>query len=173
LPIFSIEQPAVATPLKAADTKSNPSVVVQAADFDAGAVIGAVRAGNPRVGAVASFVGLMRDFNDGQTVEGMLLEHYAGMTEQSIEAIVEEAKQRWDLIEVRVVHRIGELEPGDQIVLVVVASGHRGEAFAACEFIMDYLKTRAPFWKKESTGEGSRWVESRISDHDAAERWKP
>jgi len=162
----------VVTPLKAADTKSSPSVVVQAADFDAGAIVGAVRAGNPRVGAVASFVGLMRDYNDGQTVERMVLEHYAGMTEQSIEAIVEEAKQRWDLIEVRVVHRIGELEPGDQIVLVVVASGHRGEAFAACEFIMDYLKTRAPFWKKESTGEGSRWVEARTSDHDATERWK-
>ena len=148
-------------------------VRVQTEDFDAGAEIAALRRGNPKVGAVASFVGVVRDLNDGDSVGRMTLEHYPGMTEKAIEAIVAEARSRWDLIDVTVVHRVGELKPTDQIVLVVVASGHRGEAFAACEFIMDYLKTRAPFWKKEETPQGGRWVEARASDDDAAERWTP
>ncbi|HTO48605.1 MAG TPA: molybdopterin synthase catalytic subunit MoaE [Burkholderiales bacterium] len=148
-------------------------VRVQTGDFDVGAEIAALRGGNPRVGAVASFVGVVRDLNDADSVGRMTLEHYPGMTEKAIEAIVSEARSRWDIIDVTVVHRVGELKPTDQIVLVVVASGHRGEAFAACEFIMDYLKTRAPFWKKEETPQGSRWVEARASDDDAAERWTP
>jgi molybdopterin synthase catalytic subunit len=148
-------------------------VRVQTEDFDVGAEIARLRRGNPKVGAVASFVGVVRDLNDGDSVGRMTLEHYPGMTEKAIEAIVAEARSRWDIIDVTVVHRVGELKPTDQIVLVVVASGHRGEAFAACEFIMDYLKTRAPFWKKEDTPQGSRWVEARASDDDAAERWTP
>jgi molybdopterin synthase catalytic subunit len=146
-------------------------VRVQAEDFDAGAEIAALRRGNPKVGAVASFVGVVRDRNDGDSVGKMTLEHYPGMTEKAIEAIVAEAKSRWEIIDVTVIHRIGELKPTDQIVLVVVTGGHRGDAFAACEFIMDYLKTRAPFWKKEETQEGARWVEARTSDEHAAERW--
>jgi molybdopterin synthase catalytic subunit len=148
-------------------------VRVQTGDFDIGAEIAALRRGNPRIGAVASFVGVVRDLNEGDRVGRMTLEHYPGMTEKAIEAIVAEARSRWDIIDVTVIHRVGELAPTDQIVLVVVASGHRGEAFAACEFIMDYLKTRAPFWKKEETPGGSRWVEARSSDDDAAERWTP
>jgi molybdopterin synthase catalytic subunit len=148
-------------------------VRVQTGDFDVGAEIAALRRGNPKVGAVASFVGVVRDLNDGDSVGRMTLEHYPGMTEKAIEAIIAEARSRWDIIDVVVVHRVGELKPTDQIVLVVVASGHRGAAFAACEFIMDYLKTRAPFWKKEETPQGSRWVEARASDDDAAERWTP
>ena len=148
-------------------------VRVQTRDFDVGAEVAALRHGNPKVGAVASFVGVVRDLNDGDSVGRMTLEHYPGMTEKAIEAIVAEARSRWDIIDVTVVHRVGELKPTDQIVLVVVASGHRGEAFAACEFIMDYLKTRAPFWKKEETPGGARWVEARAADDDAAERWTP
>ena len=148
-------------------------VRVQTKDFDVGAEIAALRRDNPKVGAVASFVGVVRDLNDGDSVGRMTLEHYPGMTEKAIEAIVAEARSRWDIIDVTVVHRVGELKPTDQIVLVVVASGHRGAAFAACEFIMDYLKTRAPFWKKEETPGGARWVEARASDDDAAERWTP
>ena len=147
------------------------AVRIQTEDFDAGAEIAALRAGNPAVGAVASFVGVVRDRNDGDTVATLTLEHYSGMTEKAIEAIVEEARSRWAIIDVRVVHRVGELKPLDQIVLVVVAGAHRGDAFAACEFIMDYLKTRAPFWKKEQTPEGARWVDARASDDDAAGRW--
>ena len=147
------------------------AVRIQTEDFDAGAEIAALRAGNPAVGAVASFVGVVRDRNDGDTVATLTLEHYSGMTEKAIEAIVEEARSRWAIIDVRVVHRVGELKPLDQIVLVVVAGAHRGEAFAACEFIMDYLKTRAPFWKKEQTPEGARWVDARAADDDAAGRW--
>jgi molybdopterin synthase catalytic subunit len=147
------------------------AVRIQTEDFDAGAEIAALRAGNPAVGAVASFVGVVRDRNDGDAVATLTLEHYPGMTEKAIEAIVEEARSRWAIIDVTVVHRVGELKPLDQIVLVVVAGGHRGDAFAACEFIMDYLKTRAPFWKKEQTPEGARWVDARASDDDAAERW--
>jgi molybdopterin synthase catalytic subunit len=147
------------------------AVRIQTADFDAGAEIAAVRAGNPAVGAVASFVGVVRDRNDGDAVATLTLEHYPGMTEKAIESIVAEARSRWDISDVTVVHRVGELRPLDQIVLVVVAGGHRGDAFAACEFIMDYLKTRAPFWKKEQTPEGPRWVDARASDDDAADRW--
>jgi molybdopterin synthase catalytic subunit len=147
-------------------------VRIQAMDFDAGAEIAALRRDNPKIGAVASFIGLCRDVNDGDVVTKMTLEHYPGMTEKALENIIAEAKRRWDVMEVLVVHRVGELEPTDQIVLVVVAGAHRGEAFAACEFIMDYLKTRAPFWKKEETPRGARWVEARSSDDEAAERWE-
>jgi molybdopterin synthase catalytic subunit len=146
-------------------------VRVQAEDFDVSAEIAALRRGNPKIGAVASFVGVVRDVNDGDSVAALNLEHYPGMTEKAIEAIVAEAKSRWEIVDVTVVHRVGELRPLDQIVLVVVAGGHRGDAFAACEFIMDYLKTRAPFWKKEQTPQGARWVEARSSDDEAAERW--
>jgi len=146
-------------------------VRVQTEDFDVSAEIAALRRGDPKIGAVASFVGVVRDVNDGDSVAALKLEHYPGMTEKAIEAIVAEAKARWDIADVTVVHRVGELKPLDQIVLVVVAGGHRGDAFAACEFIMDYLKTRAPFWKKEQTPQGTRWVEARSSDDEAAERW--
>ena len=146
-------------------------VRVQAEDFDVSAEIAALRRGNPKIGAVASFVGVVRDVNDGDSVAALNLEHYPGMTEKAIEAIVAEAKARWEIVDVTVVHRVGELRPLDQIVLVVAAGGHRGDAFAACEFIMDYLKTRAPFWKKEQTPQGTRWVEARSSDDEAAERW--
>ncbi|HSD41644.1 MAG TPA: molybdopterin synthase catalytic subunit MoaE [Burkholderiales bacterium] len=148
-----------------------PTIRIQTEDFDAGAEIAKIRAGNPKVGAVASFVGVCRDTNDGDAVATMTLEHYPGMTEKALAKIVDEAIARWRVIDVIVVHRVGELKPTDQIVLVVVSGGHRGDAFAACEFIMDYLKTRAPFWKKEQTPEGARWVEARTSDDDAAERW--
>ena len=148
------------------------SVRVQMGDFDVGAEIAALRRGNPKIGAVASFIGLVRDVNAGDAVSTLFLEHYPGMTEQALEKIVQEARARWDVMDVLVVHRVGELRPTDQIVLVVVAGAHRGEAFAACEFIMDYLKTRAPFWKKEQTPQGARWVEARSSDDEAAGRWK-
>ena len=148
-------------------------VRVQTEDFDLGTEIARLRAGNPKIGAVASFVGVVRDLNDGERVATITLEHYPGMTEKALAAIVDEAKRRWDVIDVGIVHRVGELKPLDQIVLVVVVGAHRGEAFAACEFIMDYLKTRAPFWKKEQTPQGARWVEARVSDDDAAERWSP
>lgn len=148
------------------------TVRVQTQDFDAGAEILALRRGNPKIGAIASFIGLMRDVNDGEAISAMTLEHYPGMTEQALEEIVDQARKRWELIEVLVIHRVGRLAPTDQIVLVAVAGAHRGEAFAACEFIMDYLKTRAPFWKKEETPAGGRWVEARESDDHAAKRWK-
>ena len=148
------------------------AVRIQTADFDAGVEMAALRRGNAAVGAVASFVGIVRDVNEGDRVSEMTLEHYPGMTEKSIEAIITEARGRWDVIDAVVVHRVGNLKPTDQIVLVVVASGHRGDAFAACEFIMDYLKTQAPFWKKERTREGTRWVDARAADDAAAERWK-
>jgi molybdopterin synthase catalytic subunit len=148
------------------------TVRVQTADFDVSAEIAGLRGGNPKIGAVASFVGVVRDVNDGGRVAEMTLEHYPGMTEKAIEEIVEQAKRRWEVLDALVIHRVGTLKPTDQIVLVAVASGHRGDAFAACEFIMDYLKTRAPFWKKEQTGEGARWVEARESDDIAAERWR-
>ncbi len=148
-------------------------IAIQHEDFDAGAEARALSAGNPAVGAVASFVGLVRDRNDGAAVATMTLEHYPGMTEKAIGAIVDEAARRWQVIDCTVIHRVGELQPADQIVLVVVASAHRGDAFAACEFIMDYLKTQAPFWKKEATPEGARWVDARASDDAAAARWAP
>ncbi len=148
------------------------AVRVQEADFDVGAELAALRAQDARVGALASFLGLVRDINDGARVAGMTLEHYPGMTEKALEAIVAEAKGRWDIYEALVIHRVGPLRPCDQIVLVAVTSAHRGEAFAACEFIMDYLKTRAPFWKKEETPEGGRWVDARETDDSAAARWQ-
>jgi len=144
---------------------------IQTEDFDAGAEIARLRAGNPKIGAVASFVGVCRDVNDGESVATMTLEHYPGMTEKALAGIVEEARGRWRIDDVTVIHRVGEMKPTDQIVLVVVASGHRGDAFAACEFIMDYLKTRAPFWKKEATPSGAHWVDARETDDDAAARW--
>jgi molybdopterin synthase catalytic subunit len=150
-------------------------VSVQEADFDAGAEIAALSAGREDVGAVASFVGLVRADKAvekiGAGVTAMTLEHYPGMTETALEDIVKEARQRWEFFDARVIHRVGRLLPGDRIVLVAVASAHRGEAFAACEFIMDYLKTRAPFWKKEQTPDGGRWVDARESDDHAAKRW--
>ena len=148
------------------------SVSVQEADFDVGAEIAALTAGDARAGAVASFVGLVRDLNDGSGVSEMTLEHYPGRTEKALEAIVAEAGSRWDIYAVRVIHRVGRLLPCDRIVLVAVSSAHRGEAFAACEFIMDYLKTKAPFWKREVTPEGARWVDARDSDDSAAQRWE-
>jgi len=148
------------------------TVKIQTADFDVSAEIAALRRNNPKVGAVASFVGVVRDINDGGTVAEMTLEHYPGMTEKAIDEIIGQAKGRWDILDVLVIHRVGTLKPADQIVLVVVTSGHRGDAFAACEFIMDYLKTRAPFWKKEQTGKGTRWVEARQADDVAADRWR-
>jgi molybdopterin synthase catalytic subunit len=148
------------------------AVRVQKEDFDAGREIAALRQGNAQVGAVAAFVGVVRDMNDGSAVADMELEHYPGMTEKAIAEIIDQAQSRWNIFDVLVVHRVGHLKPADQIVLVVVTSAHRGDAFAACEFVMDYLKTRAPFWKKEQTPEGARWVESRASDDIAAERWQ-
>lgn len=149
-----------------------PAVTIQKAPFEAGKVIRELCAQDPDIGAVASFIGLMRDMNQGEYVKQMTLEHYPGMTEKAIGEIVDEAKERWKLIKVRVIHRVGKLEPTDPIVLVVVACSHRAAAFEACEFIMDYLKTRAPFWKKEVTRKGERWVESRESDREAADRWR-
>jgi len=148
-------------------------ILVQQEDFDAGAEARALSRTNPEVGAVVSFVGLVRDANDGAQVATMRLEHYPGMTERSIGVIVEQARTRWEVLDCTVIHRVGELTPTDQIVLVAVASGHRGDAFEACAFIMDFLKTRAPFWKKESTPDGERWVEARATDDAAAERWAP
>ena len=147
-------------------------VRVQQEDFDAGRELEALTAGRTDVGAVASFVGLVRDANEGHAIRGMTLEHYPGMTEMALEDICAQAHARWDLIDTLVIHRVGALAPGDRIVLVGVASAHRGEAFAACEFIIDYLKTRAPFWKREETPQGARWVEARSSDDAAAARWK-
>lgn len=148
-------------------------VRVQTEDFDISAEILALRAGRSDVGAVASFIGVMRDFNDGSGVTELTLEHYPGMTEKSLQQIVDEAHGRWRLQDALVVHRVGRMRPADQIVLVVALSAHREEALAACAFIMDFLKTRAPFWKKERTPEGERWVESRASDDAAAGRWLP
>jgi molybdopterin synthase catalytic subunit len=148
------------------------TVRVQTQDFDSGAEILALRRGDPKIGAIASFIGLVRDVNEGEAVSGMTLEHYPGMTEKALEDIVAQAKARWDIFDALVIHRIGPLKPADQIVLVAVTGAHRGEAFAACEFLMDYLKTRAPFWKKEQTSGGARWVDRREADERAAERWK-
>jgi molybdopterin synthase catalytic subunit len=146
-------------------------VRVQTEDFDIAREIDALRGRDARVGAVAAFVGLVRDVNDAAAVSTLTLEHYPGMTEKALAGIVDAAKARWEMYEATVIHRVGELKPTDQIVLVAVSSAHRGEAFAACQFIMDYLKTRAPFWKKEQTPAGTRWVEARASDDEAAARW--
>jgi molybdopterin synthase catalytic subunit len=148
------------------------TVRIQTSDFDIARELAALRAGDPRVGAVAAFIGTVRDVSDAANIEAMTLEHYPGMTEKSLAAIVDEAKARWNIYDALVIHRVGELKPTDQIVLVGVTSAHRGEAFAACEFIMDYLKTRAPFWKKEKTPTGTRWVEARAGDDEAAARWQ-
>ena len=147
------------------------SVRIQEHDFDVSSELAALRAGDKRVGAVAMFVGVVRDLNDAAQVSTLTLEHYPGMTEKALAQIVDDAKQRWDIYDALVIHRVGPLRPSDQIVLVAVTSAHRGESFAACQFIMDYLKTRAPFWKKEETPEGERWIEARASDEDAAARW--
>ncbi|MBL0125744.1 MAG: molybdopterin synthase catalytic subunit MoaE [Betaproteobacteria bacterium] len=147
-------------------------ISIQTADFDVGAECTALRAGNAKIGAIASFVGLVRDINEGSGVSTLTLEHYPGMTEKALSAIVSRAQSRWDVLDCTVIHRVGDLAPTDQIVLVIVASGHRGDAFAACEFIMDFLKTDAPFWKKEQTPQGERWVDSRDSDATAALRWQ-
>ncbi len=148
------------------------SVRVQQEDFDLSAEVAALRAGQPGVGAVAAVGGLVRDMNEGSGVSEMALEHYPGKTEKALEAIVAEARARWDILGARIIHRVGTLQPCDQIVLVAVSSAHRGEAFAACEFIMDYLKTRAPFWKREVTPAGARWVDARETDDSAAARWE-
>jgi len=146
-------------------------VRVQQDDFDLGAEVARMRAGDPRIGAVVSFVGTVRDLNDGAKVAELELEHYPGMTERSLQDIVEQARARWPLYGALVVHRVGPMAPLEQIVLVACSAAHRGEAFAACEFIMDYLKTEAPFWKKEQTPEGARWVDARVSDDTAKAKW--
>ena len=146
-------------------------VRIQVDDFDLSAEVAQLREHNPGVGAVCSFVGTVRDRNDGQGVHSMELEHYPGMTEKAIEAMIDEAHRRFDILGARVIHRVGVLQPMDQIVLVVVTSAHRGESFQACEFLMDYLKTQAPFWKKEQTPAGARWVDARVSDDAALQRW--
>lgn len=146
-------------------------VRIQSEDFDSGEEVANLRRDNPSIGAIASFIGLVRDVNSGDRVSELTLEHYPGMTEKALNKIVDEARSRWDVIDVLVIHRVGTLHPTDQIVLVVVAGAHRGQAFAACEFVMDYLKTQAPFWKKEQTPDGSRWVDGRSSDDAAAKRW--
>jgi molybdopterin synthase catalytic subunit len=149
----------------------NDFIRIQEADFDLTTEIKLLRKDDPRVGAVVTFVGTVRDVNDGSQIKDMTLEHYPGMTEKALEDIITQAKRRWGLYQTLVIHRVGPLLPEDQIVLVAVTSAHRGEAFAACEFIMDYLKTAAPFWKKEETPEGARWVDARVSDDAAMTRW--
>jgi molybdopterin synthase catalytic subunit len=146
-------------------------VTIQTQDFDLSDEIARLRLKDPRVGAVCSFVGTVRDRNDGQSVRTMELEHYPGMTEKSIEAMIDAAHQRFNIFGARVIHRVGLLQPLDQIVMVAVTSAHRGESFQACEFLMDYLKTQAPFWKKEQTPGGARWVDARVSDDAALARW--
>ncbi len=147
-------------------------ISVQNEAFDLSEEVAALYRSNPKVGAVASFLGLVRDSNAGQGVSAMTLEHYPGMTDKALARIVEDARARWEILDVCVIHRVGPLSPTDPIVLVAVASSHRGEAFAACEFIMDFLTTRAPFWKKEATPEGEKWVDARESDEHAAARWQ-
>jgi molybdopterin synthase catalytic subunit len=146
-------------------------VAIQTQDFDLAAEIAALRRDDSGVGAVCSFIGTVRDRNDGSAVSAMELEHYPGMTEKAIEQMIDEAFRRFDIRAARVIHRVGPLQVQDQIVLVVVTSAHRGESFQACEFLMDYLKTQAPFWKKESTPEGERWVDARVADDAALARW--
>jgi molybdopterin synthase catalytic subunit len=150
---------------------AGPRVFIQTADFDLASEVAALRADDKRVGAVCAFVGTVRDRNDGSAIASMELEHYPGMTEKSIEAMIDEAHRRFDILGARVVHRVGLLQPLDQIMMVAVISAHRGESFQACEFLMDYLKTQAPFWKKELTPEGARWVDARVDDDAALARW--
>jgi len=146
-------------------------VSIQTEDFDLSAEVAQLRVTDKGVGAVCSFIGTVRDRNNGQSVSTLELEHYPGMTEKAIEAMIDETFKRFDILGARVVHRVGLLQPLDQIVLVVVSSAHRGQSFHACEFLMDYLKTQAPFWKKEQTPEGARWVDARVSDDAALARW--
>ena len=146
-------------------------VTVQSEDFDLGREVAALRAADASIGAVAAFIGTVRDRNDGQGVSAMELEHYPGMTERAIEAMIDAAVQRFGISGARVIHRVGLLQPLDQIMMVAVTAAHRGNAFQACEFLMDYLKTQAPFWKKEQTPEGARWVDARVSDDAAMQRW--
>lgn len=147
------------------------AVKVQTEDFDLTTEIAQLRANTPKVGAIVNFVGVVRDLNEGEQIAEMELEHYPGMTEKALEDIIAEARSRWDFFDALVIHRVGPLKPLDQIVLVAVTSAHRGEAFAACEFIIDYLKTQAPFWKKEQTPQGSRWVDARVTDDEAMKKW--
>ncbi len=149
----------------------NTRVSIQTEDFDLSVEVARLRAGEKGVGAVCTFVGTVRDRNDGQSVSTMELEHYPGMTETAIEQMIDEAFRRFDIQGARVIHRVGLLQPLDQIVLVAVTSAHRGESFQACEFLMDYLKTQAPFWKKEQTPEGARWADARVSDDAALAKW--
>ena len=146
-------------------------VSIQTADFDLSTEVALLRLQDKGVGAVCSFIGTVRDRNDGLAVSAMELEHYPGMTEKAIESMIDEAFRRFDILGARVIHRVGPLQPLDQIVLVVVSAAHRGQSFQACEFLMDYLKTQAPFWKKEQTPEGARWVDARVSDDAALARW--
>ena len=147
------------------------AVRVQTEDFDLTTEIAQLRANTPKVGAIVNFVGVVRDLNGGEQIAEMELEHYPGMTEKALEDIIAQARSRWDLFDALVIDRVGPLKPLDQIVLVAVTSAHRGEAFAACEFIIDYLKTQAPFWKKEQTPQGSRWVDARVTDDEALKKW--
>ncbi len=146
-------------------------VRIQTGDFDLSEEVARLRAANPKIGAIVTFVGVVRDLNDGAEVAELELEHYPGMTEQSIGAIIEQARVRWPTFGALVIHRVGPLKPLDQIVLVAATAAHRGEAFAACEFIIDYLKTDAPFWKREQTPDGARWVDARVSDDAALAKW--
>ena len=148
------------------------NIRIQEKDFDISTEITALRKGDPRVGAVVCFLGTVRDMNEGSQVKELTLEHYSGMTEKALQDILDQAQSRWDIYESLVIHRIGPLLPEDQIVLVAVTSANRREAFAACEFIMDYLKTAAPFWKKEDTSDGARWVDARMTDDAAMVRWE-
>ena len=148
------------------------TVRVQTEDFDMAAELASMRLASLHIGAVVSFIGQVRDMNNGDAISTLTLEHYPGMTEKALEAIENEAKTRWEIIDSLIIHRVGTLKPQDQIVLVAISGAHRGEAFSACEFIMDFLKTQAPFWKKEATSAGERWVEAKLSDDAAQERWK-
>ena len=148
-----------------------PRVLITSEDFNLAEQVDALRRNDKRVGAICTFTGTVRDRNDGLSVSSMALEHYPGMTEKAIEAMIDEAIERFDIFAARVIHRVGLLQPLDQIVLVAVTSAHRGESFKACEFLMDYLKTQAPFWKKEETPDGARWVDARVSDDAALAKW--
>ena len=164
----------LAAKTKAAKTKLfNMTVRVQTEDFDLSTEIAQLRMHTRKVGAVVTFIGTVRDLNEGEYVAEMELEHYPGMTEKALQDIIDQAKSRWNIFDALVIHRVGPMKPLDQIVLVAVTSAHRGEAFDACEFIIDYLKTQAPFWKKEQTPSGARWVDARESDDEAMAKWDP
>ena len=147
-------------------------IQIQAEDFDVSTELELLRVDLPQIGGINVFVGTVRDEHLGQKIEGMVLEHYSGMTEKSLANILDQAQSRWQILNATVIHRVGDLRPGEQIVLVAVASSHRGDAFAACEFIMDYLKTSAPFWKKELTSDGAHWVDARITDDERLKKWQ-